>query len=318
MAEFQFNVDTRPMAESVDSARGHLNGVTLAVTAMEAAVIATERASAKTICENVDNGFYMLVKSQISQKAVAAYTEMTSKQVTLLQLAKALDNVKRQMESDYNMITRRYAKLFQSLNKALETRIKELDRSAMQLADIRKKKIFDKHKDDSSALFSISDEILLLAQALLSGRLKQKTRDAIRTLTDSIYENRSYSEKVDSILLKNENDHSGKMDLQYVPAIYSVAESLLNPDDTLDSVYTAQTDVWQNTAPVVSEIGRIFSSFSWAPLNDEEKALIRSEFIALCEKDSAAVSDAGEERVTKEMLRLFDESVWEDCKNGLQ
>jgi hypothetical protein len=312
MADFQFNVDTRPMADSVDGARGNINGVTVAVTAMEAAVIATERASAKKICENVDNGFYMLVKSQISQKAVAAYTEMTSKQITLLQLAKALDNVKRQMEGDYSMITRRYAKLFQSLNKALETRVKELDRPAMQLADLRKKMIFDKHKDDSSALFSISEEALSIALTALSGRLKQKTRDAIHTLAEAVYENRSYSEKVDSILVKNEADLSDDMDLQYVPAIYSATESLLNQDDTIESVYTAQTEVWQNTAPVVSEINRINSGLSWLPLASEEKALIRKEFIVLCEKGQAA--DESEERVTKEMIRLFDESAWEDCK----
>jgi hypothetical protein len=66
----------------------------------------------------------MLVKSQISRKAVAAYTEMASKQGILLQLAKALDRVKRQMEDDFNMITRRYAKLFNSLNNLLTWRKK--------------------------------------------------------------------------------------------------------------------------------------------------------------------------------------------------
>ena len=133
MADLQFTVDTTPMAHYVDTAKGHLNAVTVAVTTMEAAVIATERRASQKICDNVDNGFYMLVKSQISQKAVAAYTEMTSKNVILLQLVKALEGVKRQMEADFNMISRRYAKLFGSLHKALETRIKELDRPAMRL-----------------------------------------------------------------------------------------------------------------------------------------------------------------------------------------
>jgi hypothetical protein len=214
------------------------------------------------------------------------------------------------------MITRRYTKLFQSLNKALETRVKELDRPAMHLADIRKKMIFDKHKDDSSALFSISEEALSLILTALSGRLKQKTRDAIWTLAESVWEERSYSEEVDSILVKNENAPSGNIDQQYIPAIYSVTESLLNPDDTIESVYTARTDVWQNTTPVVSEINRINSSLNWMPLDNEEKASIRKEFISLCEKEPS--SDAEGERITKEMIRLFDESAWEDCKNELQ
>jgi GMP synthase PP-ATPase subunit len=139
MASLHFDVDTSPMARTVDSVNGHVNGVTVAVTAMEAAVIAAERKSSQTICENVDNGFYVLVKSQIGQKAVAAYSEMNSKLGILAQILKALDGIKNQMQADYNMICRRYHKLFQSLNNSLETRIRELDRPAMKIAETRKR-----------------------------------------------------------------------------------------------------------------------------------------------------------------------------------
>jgi len=312
MAELNFTVDTTPMAHSVDSAKGHLNGVTVAVTAMEAAVIAAERESSRTICQNVDEGFYMLVRSQISQKAVAAYSEMISKQMTLVQLAKALDNVKHQMESDYNMITRRYAKLFQSLNKALETRVKEIDRPAMNLAEIRKSMVFDKLINDSSALFSVSAETLPLAQTALSGKLKQKTRDTLNTLSEAVYENRSYSEKVDSILAKNEINSSDERDTRFMPAIFFVTDSLLNTDSFIENVFMAQSDVWQNTAPIVSTLNLVQKDLHWAPAANEEKTMVRNEFLSLCEKES------NEERVSQEMIRLFDESAWEDCKNELQ
>jgi hypothetical protein len=52
-------------------------------------------------------------------------------------------------------------------------------------------------------------------------------------------------------------------------------------------------------------------------LDGEEKALIRNEFLALCEKESSSAKADNEERITKEMLRLFDDSVWEDCRNEL-
>jgi hypothetical protein len=307
MADLQFTVDTTPMAHSVDTAKGHLNAVTVAVTTMEAAVIATERKASQKICDNVDNGFYMLVKSQISQKAVAAYTEMTSKNVILLQLVKALEGVKRQMEADFNMISRRYAKLFGSLNKALETRIKELDRPAMRLAEIRKRIVFDKLKDDSSMVFSVSGEALPLAQTAMSGKLKQKTKDAMLTLSGSIDESRSYSEKVNSILLKD-GDFAGDSDERFLPAIFFVSDSLLNPNDNVEGVYTAQSDVWLNTAPIVSEVNRVHENLSWTPTDSEEKNLVRREFMALCEKE------AREERLSKEMVRLFDESSWEDAR----
>ena len=308
MASFNFTVDTDPMAGSIDDTRGNINGVTAAVTAMQAAVIATEREASKTICHNVDEGFYMLVKSQISQKAVAAYTEMNSKHVTLIQLAKALDNNKRQMENDYQMIARRYAKLFNSLNKALETRVKELDRPAMQLAEIRRRIVFDKLKDDSSLLISVSNEALPITHTALSGKLKQKTKDTMLTLSESVNDDKTYSEKVDSILIKNESDFSPDSNVCYVPVLFAVSDSLLNAGDFIENIYTAKTDIWQNTTPIVSEVNRINKDLNWSPSDKKETAVIRKEFLSLCENEQS------EERVIKEIIRLFDGSEWEECK----
>jgi uncharacterized protein YukE len=305
MADFNFTVDTTPMAQSVDSAGRHIVGVNASVIAMQAAVIAAEKASSKTICENVDNGFYMLVKSQISQKAVAAYTEMASKQVILLQLAKSLDRVKQQMEGDYHSIAKRYAEHFNSLNKSLETRVRELDRSAMQLAEIRKSMVFDRLKDDGSMLFSASSEAIPLAQTALAGKLKQKTRDTMITLSESINEDLSYNEKVDSILVKQEDNSDGS-DLRYLPAIFFATDSLLNSEDSIESVYTA--DAMENNASLVSEINRVQNELSWTTLDKDEKDGIRREFLALCEKE------AGEERLAKELIRMFDASSWEVLK----
>ena len=307
MASFQFNVDTNPMANSIDSTRGNVNGVTAAVVAMQAAVIASEIQASKNICKNVDEGFFMLVKSQISQKAVAAYTEMTAKQITLVQMAKALDNNKRQMENDYHMISRRYAKLFNSLNKALETRVKELDRPAMQLADTRKRVVFDKLKDNSSMLISISAEALPIAQTALSGKLKLKTKETMNTLSESVYEDRTYTNKVESILVKSESS-SAEANVCYLPAVCSVSESLLNPEDKIENIYTAKTDVWQNITPIVSEVNRIQNDLNWSPADKKERDLIRKEFLTMCEKE------AMDDRVSKEMIRLLNESEWEDCK----
>lgn len=304
MANLHFEVNTSPMAQSVDSVKGHINTATAAVTAMEAAVIATERESAKTICENVDAGFYMMVKSQISQKAVAAFTEMTTKQMTLLQLVKALDRVTRQMEADYFMICRRYTKLFASLNKALETRVRELDRPAMRLAEIRKNIVFDKLKDESSLLLSASDESSAVARISLGAKLKRKTRDALQTLAESICENESYNGKVENILLNTENT---VMEDYYLPAMFFESESLLS-HESIESVWTAHADSRQGATPISSGAASAADRFPWAAVSDTGKESVRKEFVSLCEKEIA------DERVSKEILRLFDESAWEEMR----
>lgn len=47
MARFDFVVDTKPMADSVDSITGHVDATTAAVIAMQAAVINSEEQAAK-------------------------------------------------------------------------------------------------------------------------------------------------------------------------------------------------------------------------------------------------------------------------------
>jgi hypothetical protein len=313
MADLLFEVDTTPMARSVDTVKGHVTGVTAAVATMEAAVIATELKAAEEICNNVDNGFYVMIKSQISQKAVAAYTEMTTKQMVLLQLVKALENVKRQMEADYNMICKRYTKLFHSLNKALETRIKELDRPAMKLADIRKTIVFDKLKDDSSLLLSSSGEVMQVGQTALSGKLKQKTKDTLRVLSSSVNEKKYFNEKVESILLPENavsanNVAQGENKYHYVPAVFFASMSIMSADETRETVYAPQKDDWFNASPIVSEVGIKANDFSWLPASNDKMSIVRKEFSAICEKEII------DERLNAEILRFFDSSKWEEAK----
>jgi hypothetical protein len=297
------------MARTVDAVKGHVNGVTVAVTAMEAAVIATERESSRKICENVDNGFYVLVKSQISQKAVAAYTEMAAKEITLVQLAKALENVKRQMEADYQMIARRYTKLFASLNKSLETRVQELDRPAMKLAEIKKSVLFDRLKDNGTAMICAANDIVSAAETALSGKLKQKTRTTLQTLSDQVIEDTSYTEKVSTILLKTEGD-AGQDPQNYLPVIVMSGESTLHRDEYIDSVYTIQSDMLPNSAAVIAAMNGVQDGMDWVQVPAEDKEALKKELLALVEKEFP------DERKSNELMRLFDADNWLVMKEG--
>jgi hypothetical protein len=313
MASLRFDVDTSPMARTVDSVNGHVNGVTVAVTAMEAAVIAAERKSSRTICENVDNGFYVLVKSQISQKAVAAYSEMNSKLGILAQLLKALEGIKNQMQADYNMICRRYHKLFQSLNNSLETRIRELDRPAMKIAEIKNTLVLERLRNDSSMLFSVAEETVSAGQFAIGGRIKRKTRDTMGILYDSTVESRAYNEKLETILVKKSDGYAGQAmeagmaakNHFFLPVIFSSSESLLNPDESIESVYMAQEDILRNSSQIATDVKQSQGTFAWTGLSGKEKELVKKEFMLLCEGGNS------EERLNKEILRLFDGSSWE-------
>jgi hypothetical protein len=306
MANFNFTVDTSPMAATVNTVRGHVIGVTAAVTAMEAAVIATERQASQTICENIDNGFYVLVKSQISQKAVAAYSEMTAKEMTLFELSKALDSVRRQMESDYNMISTRYAKLFKALDKALETRVRELDRPAMRLAEIKKNVIFEKLKHDCSAFLCASTDVYRIAETALAGKLKHKTKAVMETLSGQAEQGATYSRKIESILShENAAETAGKNDESYLPVIFAATESAVHRDEFVDNVYVVEDDRFANTAPVVAAVNNVQDALAWNDVAENEKQTLRGGVLALIEKESL------DTRVANEVLRLFDAGNWQ-------
>ena len=219
------------------------------------------------------------------------------------------------MEADYTMICRRYTKLFAALNKALESRVRELDRPAMKLADIRGRVIFDKLKDDGSLLLECSAEITSLEQTAAAGKLKQKTRDTLRTLAETAVEKESYNEKVERILLPEkipeEREASGAGHAGtfcYLPAVFCASASLLNTEETRENVYIAQKDCWLNTAPAANEIGLQAGGLTWETVDETAWSLVRKEFAALCE------TAAADSRVNAEIMRLFEAGRWEEAQ----
>lgn len=68
MADFNFTVDTTPMANQINSVSHHVDGVTASVVAMKTAVISAEKDAANKICGNVNRGFFSMMQAQITQK----------------------------------------------------------------------------------------------------------------------------------------------------------------------------------------------------------------------------------------------------------
>ena len=127
MADFNFTVDTSPMASEIQSVSHGVKRVSGAVVAMQAAVIAAEKEGAEHVCQNVNKGFYSLMHSQISQKIAQLTSTVEAKLLELGQYAAALKSIQSRMTTDYNMISGRYTKLFKSINNNLEARVAELD-----------------------------------------------------------------------------------------------------------------------------------------------------------------------------------------------
>lgn len=297
MARFDFVVDTNPMAQSVDGVSNHVKATTAAVVAMQAAVIGAEKMAADKICENVDSGFYNLIRSQVSMKLATYFTEMNSKLALLMEYAKALGKSRNRMESDFNRLKREYYKIFHGLDKALENRIAQLDRPAMELSDVRSKVILGKFTRDVPETAVVSGEVNSAEQQIVAARLKSKTSRSLNILGNKVHENNVYSSQMDALMEKKSIDKEYE---EFIPVVYSSEQSMLLDDSFIVQLYYPD----YLSEPIKNNIGlnildRIESIMETVKEEKEEQE-VSSEFRRM-------VSSSGvDPRVSQVMMELFE------------
>lgn len=296
MADFNFVVDTNPMAESVKQVSNHVNATTAAVVAMQAAVIASEKKSADKICANVDKGFYNLIRSQITMKLSTAYTEMQAKLALLMEYSKTLAKTQERMEGDFNRVKGQYRHIFRGLDKALSNRIAQLDSDAVVISETRKKVVlgmFERHVPEAvvtSAEVNISD------QKIVTSRIKDKTNHSLDFLADKVSENRAYKQLMESKLYSAGTEVRHE---EYIPVIFASKQSTLVTDTYVFSLHYPEylPDQIKNTINLnILNQNEICSD---EQKSDFERKTVSDEFQAL------VASAALDQRVAEHMMRMF-------------
>jgi len=297
MAHFDFLVDTTPMAESVNSVSGHVDGTTAAVVAMQTAVIASEKKAAQDICNNVDRGFYNLIRSQVSMKLATYFTEMNAKLALLLEFAKALGQTEQRMEADYNRLRRDYLKIFRGLDKALENRITQLDRDAMRMGRLKKDLVsghFIREVPRTKVAFG---EVNTTGQMALTARLKNKTSRALDSLGTKVKENAAYIEKMESSM----DDKNVETQYQeYIPVVYVKEQSMVMQESYVTQLSFPKylTDSSKNLIEmnIMGEIDEITKTEK----SEAETQEVKREFQNLVSSSSL------DPRVAGTIMRLFE------------
>lgn len=296
MADFNFVVDTNPMAESVKQVSNHVTATTAAVVAMQTAVIASEKKAADKVCANVDKGFFNLIHSQISMKLSTAYTEMQAKLALLMEYSKTLAKTQDRMEGDYNRVKGQYKHIFKGLDKALSNRVAQLDSDAVVIAETRKKVVlgmFERHVPEAvvtSAEVNISD------QKIVASRIKDKTSNSLNFLADKVSENRTYKQLMESKLydVSPEKRHE-----EYIPVIYASKQSTLVTDTYVFSLQYPEYLPEQIKNTINLNILNQNEICANDQKDDFERKTVSDEFQAL------VASAALDQRVAEHMMRMF-------------
>ena len=217
MATFNYTVDTKPMAEEIKSVSRHVNVTTGAVVAMQTAVILAEEKAADHVCNNVNKGFYSLIRSQISQKMAKLQSDVDSHLMQLVQQKNALLSIKTRMQRDYNMIANRYGKLFNGLNANLKQRVFALDKPTIDFAIKEVDKVSNRAKY-MTATFPISQlESISLSQRIVSSNIKNRALIVINSMRSFLFEMNAQKKLTDQILI-NDNRYTGTATI-YIPVV---------------------------------------------------------------------------------------------------
>lgn len=203
MASFNYTVDTKPMAEEMRSVSRHVNATTGAVVAMQTAVIIAEEKAADHVCNNVNKGFYSLIRSQISQKMAKLQSEVDSHLMQLVQQKNALLSIKNRMQKDYNMIASRYIKLFNGLNSNLKQRVFELDKPIIDFAVKEVDKVSNRSKYLTATIPIAQLESLAASQKIVASNVKYRGFNVIKSMRSFLFEMNTQKKITDQILIND-------------------------------------------------------------------------------------------------------------------
>lgn len=305
MAEFSFNVDTSPMARSMDRVNDNVHIVGTAVTAMQAAVIASEQRAASKICESVDNGFFMLLRSKLSQRIAQFASIMNSRVGSMTETASSIDNTHRQMQGDFNRIKARYLKLFSNLDRNLEQRVRELDRPAMDVAHYRSICLGEKQcRSIPAAMYYLTDGSSVSLR-LSNARIKARAQDSIDVLYSGTSQIMQYDRSTRSVFEKNVAPAES---LEYVPVVYTVAESMVSPNSFSLQVQPPEVLSPETQATIAMGVRRGQAHLLGSSTSDIDA--VRAEFSARVAKD------VRDQRVKEAMIGLFNTSLYSHATFG--
>lgn len=300
MADFNITVDTHPMARSLDSVNSNVQGVTNSVIAMESAVVLAQNEASERICQNVDTGFYLLMKSQFDQKIADVSSVMLSKKQLLETFKNDVERIMLVMNDDYDRIKLRYTKQFSALDKALETRIHELDKRAYELSRNYKMSEF-KNGSEVIKTISYSDETQILNVQEVNATIKKRSSKAINVMADDVLEQLTYSKSVKNILTESDLTNLSE---EYVPVIFTEADSMIDSSTQIKNMYPPENAAFASEPKFLNNLREDSEDFSWQEVDSESHEKVKNFFL---ERVNSSVSD---ERVAKEMVRLFGESTW--------
>ena len=300
------SVETADFDHSVGVLKHNIDGLTLAVSATEAAHIEEKRRSAQAIGESVISGFFTLIRSEITQQMASIKSKVESLVIKMKDLIGASQRVHQSMQQDYSRITSRYSALFEELDRELASRVTNLDRAAH---DVLTATSFAQYRSFGGLLWTSStvlgSETAHSQNTLLSGAIRAKMHSLLSNATGYLA-----SEKTMNAALKDMLGEGAGDSVVYLPVAYARLDE--SSGATSDAYFIPPSPNFRDGDMRIRqglESGFYNADIAWKPLADKDREQVQRNLFSMvggiATKDGSDSNDH-DARVRAEILRLWN------------
>jgi len=304
--DIRIDVDTVPFDANVDLFRTELDELSSSVVILNAAQCTEIETSAERISTNIVDGFFQLIRSDISQQSVDLKNKFESQLMLLGQLAKQLLVYKKTMGEDYERIASRYHNIFAELNKECYRRIYAFNKPCFDIADdLRNNIVIDPLLHAAGEMFVYSKELQAAENAMAASRLRSRACQAVISLSEYIIQEELLKQDYRGVVFDIET--TDRADL-YFPCLCFEADPLESVGGKTFLPITP-TDLGNRATSAVQaslQADRLSGGRSSPPAESEDMEELKHHFESLQESGGDKAED---QRVRDMIKKLWTEDL---------
>lgn len=266
------DVDTNDFDRSVANCNSSVNGLTAAVVATEAAQVSAKVEASKKVAGSIIKGFFDYVGADLAQKIKELASRCEATFMELMDQKKTCLSKTTQMQDDYQRITKRYAKLFEDLDKEVVSRIEQMDRPTFRFADVAQSVVDRSTNSELLGLSTVSaNENLQLETVLACSHVKRQAGNLIAGANEYLKGTYRLTSAVRDMLSEEKEDACLHLPVLYMESV--------NPDKhNASSIYGADSRFAPSGEAVESKLRSRFVSgkMEWTDMPSDERDSIMS------------------------------------------
>ena len=298
------DVDTDVFDASVGHCNDAVNALTGAVVATEAAQVESKRRASKQIASSIVKGFFEYVGADLSQKIKELASKCESLFFALMGHKENCLSKSKQMQDDYNRISKRYSKIFEDLDKETVSRIEVLDRPTFQFAETAQNLIDRNSNTELLGISTISaNESIKLETVLSCSHVKQQASILLAKANNYLQGTYRLANSVRDMLDESQVEEEILLPVMFV-------ESVINSENKETKIIGTDEEFTPSGESIDSQLRSKFMSkdFEWDNMKSEDYEKVISYLNADVQYGQM------EDRTLKTMLGLLNDQAIQTIK----